>query len=144
MEYCSWRTNSPFVKIPVQIMKLRPSTLPQTEMNITTPGYRWRSWTAANFSLSHMQNQSQSCKGTRASWIPPLVLFYLPTSYFMTENVLGWTAGGSFVCKPSRALWLSRPFSGGTLLVLASFLLPWATRANRGCFPLLPLAPWYW
>ena len=71
----------------------------------------------------------------QASWIPHLVLFYLPASYFITQNVLSWTVGGSFVCKPDRALWLPRPCSGGTLLVLASLLLLRAATANRGCFP---------
>lgn len=134
MEDCSWRTNSPLVKIPVQIMKLRPSTLLQTEMNITIPGLQMEKLNGSKLSLSHMENWSQSCKWTQASWIPPLVLFYLPTSYFMTENVLSGTAGGSFVCKPGWSLWLSRLFSGGTL-VLASLLLPWATRASWGCLP---------
>jgi len=62
----------------------------------------------------------------------------------MPENGLGWTAGGSSVCEPDRAPWLSGPFSGGTLLVVASPLLPQLPGHIEGVPLLLPLTPRCW
>lgn len=143
MEYCSWRTNSPFAKIAVQIMKLRPSTLLQRWVSLH-PAYRQRSWTAANF-FSNPYAKSVIELRANAGQLDPAPYFGLFTHVLLYGRKCPQLDCGRQLCAQA---WLGpvviQTFLR-TWLVLVSLLLPRGLPGQiEGVSLQLPLAPCCW